>query len=225
VVEGASGARAAGEWGGRVNTAPTPRDIVAFALRVIFWSAAFLALWYAAARPVSMLAAWGAACLVEAVAPVERARPVWQNGGVVFEVEMDSTTAYRNRMRAGTVLEVPADPRKQTYGLAFFLALLFASRPRRVALKALGGAAVLAVLSAIGVASEVALQLDALPGPSGSPLIEAGAVARNLAALGFQLGTLIFPTVGPVMLWVAMDTRLVRRLGVGPKAPPDEAAA
>jgi hypothetical protein len=207
-----------------VSSAPTPRDIVAFALRVIFWTAAFLALWYAAARPVSMVAAWGAARLVEAFAPVERARPAWREGGVVFEVEMDGTTAYRNRMQAGTVLEVSADPRKQTYGLAFFLALLFASRARRVAPKALGGAAVLVLLSAIGVASEVVLQLGALPGPTGSPLIVAGAVARNLAALGFQLGTLIFPTVGPVMLWVAMDTRLVRRFGPGPRAAPDEAS-
>jgi hypothetical protein len=208
-----------------VNSAPTTRDIIAFALRVIFWSAVLLALWYAAARPVSMVAAWGAARLVEAVAPVERARPSWRDGGVVFEIEMDGATTYRSRMPAGTVLEVPADPRKQTYGLAFFLALLLASRPPRVALKAVGGAAVLAVLSAIGVASEVALQLGALPGPTGAPLIVAGAVARNLAALGYQLGTLIFPTVGPVMLWVAMDTRLVRRFGMGPKAPPDEAAA
>jgi hypothetical protein len=163
--------------------------------------------------PVSMVAAWSAARILEVAEPVERAHAAWRAGGVLFEIEMDATTRYRNRMTAGTTLEVPADPRKQTYGLPFFLALLLASRPRRLAVKALGGAAILMVLAAIGVASEVAMQLGALPGPTGAPLFATGAVARNLAALGFQLGTLIFPTVVPVMLWVAMDTRLVQRIG------------
>jgi hypothetical protein len=193
-----------------VNPLPGTRDIAFFALRVILWSALLLALWYAAARPVSMAVAWGAARLVEAVAPVEHARVSWRGDGVLFSVEMDGAVTYRNRMPAGTVLELPADPRKQTYGLAFFLALLLASRPPRIAAKALGGAAALWALAAIGVASEVALQLDAVTGPTGAPLIAAGAIARNLAALGFQLGTLIFPTLGPVVLWVAMDTRVVR---------------
>jgi hypothetical protein len=208
-----------------VNPAPGTRDIAAFALRVIAWSAALLALWYAAAQPVSMAVAWGAARLVEVAEPVDRARPAWRGGGVAFEVEMDGSVTYRNRMPSGMVLELPTDPRKQTYGLAFFLALLLASRPRRIALKAVGGAAVLWALAAIGVASEVALQLDGLTGPTGAPLIASSVVARSLAALGFQLGTLIFPTLGPVMLWVGMDTRLVRRLGAGAPVPQDEAAA
>jgi hypothetical protein len=196
-----------------VSIAPGPREIAAFALRVVCWSVAAFALWYAATLPVSMVAAWSAARILEAAEPVEHAHPAWRAGSVLFEIDVDATTRYRNRMTAGTTLEVPADPRKQTYGLPFFLALLLASRPRRAAAKALGGSAILAVLAAIGVASEVAVQLDALPGPTGAALLATGVVARNLAALGFQLGTLIFPTVAPVMLWVAMDTRLLRRIG------------
>jgi hypothetical protein len=196
-----------------VSIAPAPREIAAFALRVICWSVAAFALWYAATMPVSMAAAWGAARILEVAEPFERAHPAWRAGSVLFQIEVDATTRYRDRITAGTTFEVPADPRKQTYGLPFFLALLLASRPRRIAVKALGGATILVMLAAIGVASEVAVQLGALPGPTGAPLLANGAVATNLAALGFQLGTLIFPTVVPVMLWVAMDTRLVQLIG------------
>lgn len=195
-----------------MSVEPSRRDIVAFALRALGWSIVFFAAWHVSAKPVSMLAAWGAAGIIVAVEPVERVLPRWREDQVVFDVEVDGGTAYRNRLPAGTVLEVPVDPRKQTYGLAFFLALLLASRARPIAPKALAGAAALALLAAVGVASEIALQLGGVMGPSGSPLIVAGVVTRNIAALGFQLGTLIFPTVAPVMLWAAMDARLVKAM-------------
>ena len=208
-----------------MSAVPRPREIVAFALRVIGWSVVAFALWYAATKPVSIAAAWGAARILEIAEPVERAHASWRADSVLFEIAMDATTRYRNRMSAAAVFEVPADPRKQTYGLPFLLALLLASRPRRIAVKALGGAVILTALAAIGVASEVAVQLGALASPTGAPLIAAGAVSRTLAALGFQLGTLIFPTVVPVMLWVAMDMRLVQRIGTGLQARREETAA
>ena len=202
-----------------------PREIAAFALRAICWSVVAFALWYAAAKPVSIAAAWGAAQILEIAEPVERARSSWRTDGVLFEITMDATTRYRNRISAAAVFEVAADPRKQTYGLPFFLALLLASRPRRIAVKALGGAAILTALAAIGVASEVAVQLGALASSTGAPLIASGVVSRTLAALGFQLGTLIFPTVVPVMLWVAMDTSLVQRIGTSLQARRERMAA
>jgi hypothetical protein len=186
------------------------RGVLAFALRVVAWGVALFALWFFAARPVSLAVAWGAAALLQAAAPVERARPRWVEGRVSLDMEVDATTTYRQRMRPGAIFEIPVNPLKQTFGLPFFLALLLASRPARVLRKAALGVAVLLPFAAFGVACEVALALAHIAGPAGGTLVDLNAFETTLAALGFQLGTLIFPTVVPVVLWAAMDPLFLR---------------
>ena len=189
------------------------RGIFGFALRVIGLSVVVFALWYAAARPVSLAVAWGAGALLQAGAPVERARPRWNAEQVVFDVELDGATTYRNRLSPNDIFEVAVNPLKQTFGLPFFLALLLASRPPRLWRRAALGLAVLLVLAAFGVACEVAISLGNLSGSGGAALLDFGAFRASFAALGFQLGTLIFPTVVPAMLWIAMDPRYLRAAG------------
>ena len=188
----------------------TARGIFAFALRVIGLSIVLFTLWFAAARPVSLAVAWAASPLLQAGAPVERARPRWNGREVVFDVELDGATTFRNQLRTDAVFEVVVNPLKQSFGLPFFLALLLASRPPRLAIRALVGVSILLALAAFGVACEVAISLGNLAGSGGAALVDFGAFAATFAALGFQLGTLIFPTVVPAMLWVAMDPRYVR---------------
>ena len=64
--------------------AGSPRGVFAFALRVIAWSVVLFALWYLAARPLSLGVAEGAAALLYAGAPVERAKPRWAAPQVAF---------------------------------------------------------------------------------------------------------------------------------------------
>jgi hypothetical protein len=184
--------------------------VLALALRALGWSVVVFALWFLAARPLSTAVAWGAAALLQAAAPVERARPRWSDPRVVFDVELDGATTFRNRIPAGAVFEVPSNPLRQTFGLPFFLALLLASRPPRIVRKAALGAAILLPLAALGVACEVAIDLGTVVAQGGVALVRFGDVAATLLALGYQLGTLVFPTVVPVMLWVAMDPRYMR---------------
>lgn len=179
-------------------TSPTgARGVFAFALRAIAFGVVLFALWYLAARPISFAVAWGAAQIVQGAAPVENASARSSAAGQV------SIAAGLEGME----IEIPVDPRKQTFGLPFFLALLLASRPPRIARRAALGAAILLGLAACGVASEVAISLGTLAGPSGAPLVRFGTLAATSWALGFQLGTLIIPTAVPAMLWVAMDPR------------------
>ena len=196
------------------------RGVVTFALRVLGFSVVLFALWYLAARPIAMGVAGGSAALLPA-APVERARPRWKDRQVAFDIEFDGATTYRNRLRPDVVFEVTVNPLKQAFGLPFFLALLLASRPPRLAAKAVLGIALLWALAAFGVACEVAISVGNIAGPSG-PLVHFNAFAATFAALGIQLGTLIFPTVVPAMLWVAMDPRYMRaaarRMGVDGKS-------
>ncbi len=195
--------------------------VVTFALRVLGLSVLLFALWYLAARPIAMGVAWASAALLQA-APVERARPRWKDRLVAFDIELDGATTYRNRLRPDAVFEVAVNPMKQAFGLPFFLALLLASRPPRLAAKAVLGSALLWALAAFGVACEIAISLGNMAGPSGAALVHFNAFAATFAALGFQLGTLIFPTVVPAMLWVAMDSRYLRvaawRTGVNGKS-------
>ncbi|HUL97604.1 MAG TPA: exosortase H-associated membrane protein [Usitatibacter sp.] len=182
-----------------------PRSILGFAARAIAWGIVFFAAWYAAAQPLSLATAWCSAQFLKVLAPVDRAHPEWKAPRTALLVEFDTSTAYQHRLPRGIEYEVPADALKYTYGIPFFVALLAASRARRLAMKALAGTAVLVVLAAAGLACETALTLGTLTDATGSALWKAGGATATLFALGYQLGTLIFPTVVPAAMWVGMD--------------------
>ena len=183
----------------------SPKSILAFAARTIAWCIPMFALWLVAAQPISMAAAWGAEKLLDRMAPVRQTRIEWRDGRVAFLAQPDTTTEYLNHLRPGLTFEVPIDVRRQTYGVPFFLALLLAAKSRRLAAKAAAGVAILLVLAAVGVACEAAIGLATLAPQGGGRVFSFGAASATLIALGFQLGSLIFPSVGPVVLWAGMD--------------------
>jgi hypothetical protein len=183
----------------------SPRTILAFAARTIAWCVPLFALWYFAAQPVSLAASWGAAKLLAFTAPVENTHATWRDDRVTFELSPDATTQFARHLKPGLAFEVPVDVRKQTYGLPFFLALLLAGGLRRMAVKALVGCAVLLALSSIGIACEVAVAYAGIALPGGGSLFSPGQADATLIALGYQLGTIIFPSVMPVALWTGLE--------------------
>jgi hypothetical protein len=184
-----------------------PRAIALFAARVLAWAVPLFAAWYLAAAPLSTAAGWIAARFVEAAAPVERVHVHYQDHRLAFSAEPDGATAWRNRLPAGVVFEVTANPMQFTCSIPFFLALVLATtlRPawRRGAL-ALGG---LLMLAAAGLYFDVHLQLARLATAGGGPVFLTAAFAREALALGFQLTTLLVPVLGPVALWMAGEGR------------------
>jgi hypothetical protein len=197
--------------GGAGLIGASPRSILAFAARTIAWCVPLFALWYFASQPISLGSSWIAAKLLDVAAPVERTRVEWRDERITFVLTPDATTLYALRLKSGIAFEVPADPRKQTYGLPFFLALLLAARSRRIAVKAVAGGAVLFAFAAIGIACEVAIGYAGVSLPGSARVFVPGATQATLIALGFQLGTLIFPSVAPVALWAGLDA--LRRTG------------
>ena len=195
-----------------MTVAATPFGIVAFVARALGWSVILFAAWFLVPQPASAIAAWGAARWVEAVAPVARVKHRVEERRVGFEVEADYETTRSMGMRADTLLELVANPLKYTFGVPFFLALLFASHPAGLAWKAFAGTALLGALASIGLACDVLLQIGGLAAPGGSPLFAFAPLAREMIALGYQLGTLVFPTVAPVLAWPAMDRATVLAL-------------
>ena len=190
----------AGPRDGLIGAAP--RDILLFAARTLAWAVLFFGAWYVAAQPISLATSWIAARIVEATTPAGPARIAWRNDKVMFTIPPDASTAYRDRLPAGMSVDMEVNTLKQTYGVPFFLALLAAARARRYAAKAAAGAAILVVLAAIGIACEVAIGFGTTQ-VAGTQPFAPGAAAGTLFALGFQLGTLIFPCVVPVVLCLA----------------------
>lgn len=103
------------------------------------------------------------------------------------------------------------NPLKYTYGLPFFLALLFASLPLGIAWKAPLGGTVVLIFASFGVACDLLVQAASAAGPDGAPLFAFAPWQREAIAIGYQLGALIFPTVVPAVLWAAMDAATVLR--------------
>jgi len=181
-----------------------PRDILLFAARTLAWAVVSFGAWYAAAKPVSLVTSWIAARVIEATAPAGSVRVSWHNEQTLFEIRPDPSTIYRERLPADLSVDMEVNTLKQTYGLPFFLALLAAARARRFIAKAAAGAAILIVLAAIGVACEVAVGFG-MTQVAGAQTFAPGPWVGTLYALGLQLGTLIFPSVVPVILCVAYE--------------------
>lgn len=199
------------------------REIAPFVARVFFWLAVAFALWYAAAKPVSLAASWIAGMTVEALSPATVSGAEYHERQVVLAVEPDYETARRNAMPSGAILDVPVSPLLATYSLPFFLALMLATRPRAPAWKFAAGLAVLLLFAGFGVGFEALKALALLAGMTGSPLFAFGRASREAFALGYQLGTLIVPSVLPLALWVALNRdavdALARRTPATPPAP------
>jgi hypothetical protein len=194
--------------------APAARaSLAGFIVRVVLWAALAFGAWHLAAKPLSLACGWIGARLVEAVAPVDRARAGYSDGQLVFSVEPDYVTTGRRALRTGTYYELTTSALVYSYGLPFFLALLFASRPRRLIVKALGGASAIVLVAGAAVGCDVLQNLTTLRTLAGESLFVFSPAEREAIALGYQLGALIFPALMPVILWLALDWRFVESLG------------
>lgn len=179
---------------------PAPRHIPRFALAVLGWSFVSFPLWFLASAPISFATAWVAARAIEVAGPVEAVHFMLQGQRVVFEAQPDASKRYLDHLPAGSSFEIGVDPRKQTVCLAFFLALLGAARPRSWGRAAAGWVALI-VLAGLAVACEAALGYATVAAASGARFFRPGAVAASGLALGYQVGTLLIPTLAPIALW------------------------
>ena len=181
-------------------TAPPRRRILSFLGATLAWGVVFFGLWHAASTPISATAGWFAARTMEALGPVDSAHASLVDGRVVVEVQPDASVRYSNRVPGGMLFSLSVNARKYTVALPFFFALIAAARPRR-AIRVIGGAMVLLVLAGAGIACEAAIGFASTATPAGAPLFRPGTAIGTVLALGYQLGTLLLPTLAPIALW------------------------
>lgn len=171
----------------------------AFVLRTFLWLPPCLGAWYLVAGPHGLLAAWLAGPLAGAFSP-----------GLVTGVELEGrelsfVTRLTTRTASGEtgVLVPEVNPLIYTYGLAFFVALMLAARPRLWAV--IAGALALLPFQAWGIAFDLLLQVGVRLGPEVAAQARIGDWEREVIALGYQLGALILPPIVPVLLWAAFN--------------------
>jgi len=126
----------------------------------------------------------------------------------VTELEVASTAG-----RAG-VLVAEINPLVYTYGLALFVALMLATRAR--AWKIAVGAVALLPFQAWSVAFDFLVQVAVLSGPDVAARAGLFGWQREVIALGYQAGTLLFPSLVPVLLWALFNRDFIA--GLRPKA-------
>jgi hypothetical protein len=177
---------------------PPASAIWRFASRTLLWLVPCLAGWYALAPFHARPVAWSARLVVDAISRGIVTGLEWSGRTVTFVTDVAVLTRSGER----AVLAPELDPLVYTYGAAFFAALALASRMPISRL--LLGIVVLLPFQAWGVAFEVLAEVGVKVAPAVAAQAGITGLTRQLVPLGFQLGSLIFPVLVPVVAWAAL---------------------
>lgn len=139
---------------------------------------------------------------------LETGAPMWVKqtintpGNLEVDTRVDVLVPGSGGRRAEIVLDV--DPARYAYGLPIFLALLFAARGKKIIPKALLGYVALLPFQAFTVVFYtltqilIATQLDIAQ-------LRITPWQREAIIYGYQFGTLIVPTLLPIIIWLVID--------------------
>jgi hypothetical protein len=98
------------------------------------------------------------------------------------------------------------------YSLPLLMALFLASWPHGMAGKMLLGALALLPFQAFSVIFAWLKQVAIQAGPALAAQVDFGDTGRNLIGLGYQFGSLVLPTLVPVVIWLLLDRKLISTL-------------
>jgi len=184
------------------------REVLATAGRALLWLPLCLAAWYFAAAAIGWLPARLAAPVISmAAGKVTQVEPGQRM--VAYTVKVEGP--YRPGGSAEAEVRVEVHAATYTFGVAVFAALALAARgwrhPARFAL----GLAILLPLPAFGIAFDALRQLGA--SPELNTLLGWKGGTREAIALGYQVGSLLLPTLAPVIAWLALFPAAWKRAG------------
>jgi hypothetical protein len=100
-------------------------------------------------------------------------------------------------------LVIDADPAHYAYGLPLLLALLLAAKSRHLIRRAVGGYLILLIPQSVSLIFELLRQIIVA---GGSPAVLGVAQWQMEGiAIGYQVGSLLLPTLAPVAIWLWLD--------------------
>jgi hypothetical protein len=177
-----------------------------FVVRVLLMLAPCFAAWYFTAPYHAAIVGPAALQFVEP----------WRVG-LVTDLERSGfmlafVTSLETRSLGGQVgfLIAEVNPLLYTYGLALFIALMLATRAR--VWKIVLGVAVMLIFQAWSVAFDFLVQVAVLSGPDVAARAGLLGWRREAIAIGYQAGTLIFPSLVPVLLWAGFNRAFIAGL-------------
>lgn len=183
------------------------REVFGLALRALAWLPLTLAAWYFASAALAWVPAKIAAPAL-GLAGVEVRSVALADGVATFDARL--VPPYRPGIAEveSVAVDIEVKTRTFTFGIALYLALTLAiGRPWRARAVAFG-AAVIVALPAWSIAFDALRQLAAVAALG--PVLAWPPAIREGIAFGYQAGSLLLPTLGPVAAWIALDPRVTR---------------
>ncbi len=133
--------------------------------------------------------------------------------GQHFLFQVETTIQYTFRDNSTEVLGFVVNPLVFSYGLPLLFGLVMgsdASLLRKVAVLIVGYTTITFV-QVWGVVFESLKMLSFNFGAQTHEIVLQAGVSDTVIALGYQLGSLIFPALAPIFVWVLMNRRLVEQ--------------
>lgn len=188
-----------------------PSALVVFVASALFWMVALTLVW-------SKLSSW-TSYPVAALSQValERAAPMWvrhvthRPGSMEVETAVAMPVPDASGRRADIVVEV--DPGRYAYGLPIFLALLLAARGSGRIWRAVAGYLLLLPAQAFSLCMFAMIQV-VVYAQTNARLLDVAQWQLEAVVYGYQIGSLVVPTLVPIILWLWLDRRFFREVVV-----------
>lgn len=181
-----------------------PAGWVSFFIAALVWMVVLTLAW----SKVSPWTSWPVGAL--AGFALEQGAPMWVRSvhHTPGTIEVDTTIEKALPGAAGRVAEltVEADPGRYAYGLPIFLALLLAARSRGLAARALAGYLLLLPAQAFSLSMLVLMQM-VLYAQTSTRVLRVPQWQMDAIVYGYQVGSLVVPTLVPIMVWLWLDRR------------------
>ena len=177
-----------------------------FMLSAFGWIVALTALW-------SQVAAWTSYPVgVLSHMALEQSAPMWVRQAHLTPGNMEGDTALSVPVPAagGRRGEITIDvsTARYAYGLPIFIALVLAARGRGRLGRVAAGYALLLPFQAFSLTMSALMQM-VLAAQADIRLLRVSQWQMETIVYGYQLGSLVLPTLVPILLWLWMDRKFV----------------
>lgn len=205
-----------------LKTMRRPSPFAIFVLSAFGWMLALTVLWTQispwTSYPVGVLSS----VTLEQTAPMW-VREVHLRPGVM---DVDTRVAIPVPSAGGRKAEVTIDvnPARYAYGLPIFLALLLAARGPKRRLRALVGYLVLLPAQAFSLTMYALMQV-VLTTQVDARLLRIAQWQLEAIVYGYQVGSLVVPTLAPILVWLWLDRQFVAKVVVPVWRPSPAAVA
>lgn len=188
----------------------SPRDagIANFFIRILIFLGPALFIWSMARVPLSAPVGHAAGWMVRLLFPD------WASGVELEGTQITLITDFQFMHESGqmAILTPAVEVLNYTYGLPLLIALLIASNARGLWWKAPVGALALIPFQLWGIAFAWLVAIAVHAHETTHAITGFSSAQQNAFATAYQLGTLILPTLVPVIVWILFERRFANNL-------------